>query len=208
MADGAACAIFQTPNVFGALEDGPAEVMLALYDRRHATAIASGENQGRLIETVNVVRRIEPLGPWQGAAATWTVGDADLQPGRGGMTAFLLTPTHADILARAGWSKQRVKNFVAEYGRVPAYRHRAWYDDSMAYGRPFMTPFNATDTMSVISHPKYIEIVVCGGGGAFMGILCSSANNETFVHKKITLPKNWSKLVAKYRVWVPAYERY
>ncbi len=66
-----------------ALDGGPAEVTLALYDRRHATPVASGENQGRLIETVNVVRRLEALGAWNGAAATWTVSDADLQPGRG-----------------------------------------------------------------------------------------------------------------------------
>ena len=132
----------------------------------------------------------------------------NLQPGRGGMTMFVLTPTHANILARAGWTKQKVKNFIAEYGRVPAHRHRAWYDDSMAYGRPFMTPFNPEDSMSIITSPDLIEIVVAGGSGAFMGILCSSANNDHFVHKKITLPKNWSKLVARYKAWVPAYERY
>jgi hypothetical protein len=41
-----------------------------------------------------------------------------------------------------------------------------------------------------------------------MGILCSSANNETFVHKKVHLPANWAKLVAKYKTWVPVYEKY
>jgi hypothetical protein len=132
----------------------------------------------------------------------------NLQGGRGGMTTFLLTPTHAQILARAGWTKQGVKNFIAEFGRVEAHRHRAYHDDSMAYGRPYMTPFNSTDTMSVISDPKFIEIVVAGGGGAFMGILCSSANSENYVTRKISLPKNWAKLVAKYKTWVPAYERY
>lgn len=66
-----------------ALDGAPAEVVLALYDRRHAIPVASGENQGRLIETVNVVRRLESLGAWSGTAASWTVADADLQPGRG-----------------------------------------------------------------------------------------------------------------------------
>ncbi len=65
------------------LDDGPAELVLALYDRRHATPIASGENQGRTLETFNVVRRLERLAAWTGAAATWAVADADLQPGRG-----------------------------------------------------------------------------------------------------------------------------
>jgi hypothetical protein len=132
----------------------------------------------------------------------------NLQPGRGGMTCIMLTPVHANIMARAGWTKQKIKNFVAEFARVPAYRHRAWYDDSLAYGRPGMTPANAKDSMSIVTDPKLIEIIVAGGSGAFMGILCSSANNETFVTKKIRLPANWAKLVAKYKTWVPAYERY
>jgi hypothetical protein len=132
----------------------------------------------------------------------------NLQPGRGGMTCFMLTPNHAQILARAGWTKQKVKNFIAEFARVPAYRHRCYYDDSLAYGRPWMTPMNPMDSMSIVTDPKLIEVFVAGGSGAFMGILCSSANNETFVTKKITLPAQWSRLVAKYRTYVPAYERY
>lgn len=66
-----------------ALDGAPAEVVVALYDRRHAIPVASGENQGRLLETANVVRRLDTLATWTGAAASWTVPDADLQPGRG-----------------------------------------------------------------------------------------------------------------------------
>ena len=132
----------------------------------------------------------------------------NLQPGRGGMTCLIFNPVQARALAKAGWTKQKIKNFVAEYARVPAYRHRAYHDHSLAYGRPDMTPNNPQDSMSIISHPKFIEIIVAGGAGGFMGFLCSSANNETFVTKKITLPANWKQLVAKYRTMVPAYERY
>ena len=65
------------------LEGLPADVTLAIYDRRHSTPIASGENQGRMLENVNVVRRLEVLSRWDGAAASWTVEDAGLQPGLG-----------------------------------------------------------------------------------------------------------------------------
>jgi len=132
----------------------------------------------------------------------------NLQPGRGGMTCLIFNPIQAKALAKAGWTKQKIKNFVTEYARVPAYRHRAYHDHSLAYGRPDMTPHNPQDSMAIISDPKFIEIIVAGGPGGFMGFLCSSANNETFVTKKITLPANWKKLVAKYRSMVPAYERY
>lgn len=65
------------------LEDLPADVTLAIYDRRHSTPVASGENQGRMIENFNVVRRLQVLSRWDGAEASWTVEDAGLQPGLG-----------------------------------------------------------------------------------------------------------------------------
>ena len=46
----------------------------------------------------------------------------NLQPGRGGMTCLIFNPVQARALAREGWSKQRIKEFVAEFARVPAYR--------------------------------------------------------------------------------------
>jgi hypothetical protein len=66
-----------------ALGGRPADVTLALYDRRHATPVASGENQGRMIENFNTVRRLERLARWDGAATSWTVEDAQMQPGMG-----------------------------------------------------------------------------------------------------------------------------
>lgn len=66
-----------------ALDGRPADVTLALYDRRHATPIASGENEGRMIENFNTVRRLQPLARWDGAPATWKIEDADLQTGKG-----------------------------------------------------------------------------------------------------------------------------
>ena len=66
-----------------ALDGGPADVTLAIYDRRHTTPVASGENQGRMLENFNVVRQLEILARWDGAAASWTVAGDRLQPGQG-----------------------------------------------------------------------------------------------------------------------------
>ena len=65
------------------IEGLPADVTLAIYDRRHSTPVASGENQGRMLENFNIVRRLEVLSRWDGAAASWTIEDAGLQPGLG-----------------------------------------------------------------------------------------------------------------------------
>ena len=53
--------------------DGPAEVTLAVYDRRHSTPVHEGENDGRTLENFNVVRRLETVSRWDGSAASWTV---------------------------------------------------------------------------------------------------------------------------------------
>ena len=63
--------------------DGPADVTLMIYDRRHATPVASGENQGRMLENFNVVRSLQVLARWNGAAANWTIDADRLQPGQG-----------------------------------------------------------------------------------------------------------------------------
>jgi hypothetical protein len=52
-------------------------------------------------------------------------------------------------------------------------------------------------------------ILVAGGPGAWMGLHRSVGGFENaLVTKKIELPKNWDKLVAKYRNLVPNYEKY
>jgi hypothetical protein len=55
------------------LEDGPADIVFAAYDRRRSTPVHAGENDGRTLENFNVVRHFEVLSQWDGAAAQWTV---------------------------------------------------------------------------------------------------------------------------------------
>lgn len=64
--------------------DGPpADVVLAVYDRRHTTPVPRGENTGHTLENFNVVRHLETVGHWNGSAATWTVAPDRFQPGQG-----------------------------------------------------------------------------------------------------------------------------
>jgi hypothetical protein len=66
-----------------ALDGRPADVTLAIYDRRHSTPVASGENQGRMLENFNIVRHLEVLAHWDGSAANWTIDAGRLLPGQG-----------------------------------------------------------------------------------------------------------------------------
>jgi hypothetical protein len=55
------------------LSDGPADIMVAVYDRRHSTPVHEGENNGRMLENFNVVRRFDVLAKWDGSGARWTL---------------------------------------------------------------------------------------------------------------------------------------
>ena len=60
------------------LDGRAADVTLAVYDRRHTTPVKSGENQGRMIENFNTVRRLELIDQWNGAAKSWTIAADDI----------------------------------------------------------------------------------------------------------------------------------
>ena len=66
-----------------ALQGGPADVTLAIYDRRNNTPVASGENQGRTLENFNIVRHLELVSRWDGLPADWTIAADRIQPTQG-----------------------------------------------------------------------------------------------------------------------------
>jgi hypothetical protein len=143
----------------------------------------------------------------KGILATWIY---NLPPGRSGLTCLLMTPTQAKTLAQKGWTKPMIGKYVYEYGRVPAYRHPSSYDGGGWTGRnPETVPPNAMDAAAIVPSPEHIRVLVLGGPGAFMGLACGGGlPGGQFVTKKVKLPSGWSKLVAKYKSLVPAYERY
>jgi hypothetical protein len=65
------------------LQGGPADVTLAIYDRRNNTPVASGENQGRTLENFNIVRQLEVISRWDGSPASWTIAADRIQPTQG-----------------------------------------------------------------------------------------------------------------------------
>jgi hypothetical protein len=77
--------------------EGPADVVFAVYDRRHSTAVGDGENGGRTLENFNVVRHFETLARWDGAAANWTVPVGRFRPEQG-MAVMVQQADHGPIL--------------------------------------------------------------------------------------------------------------
>jgi len=117
---------------------------------------------------------------------------AGLNPGS--MSCLLVVPPHAKVLANAGWTKKKIKEFILKNSDSPFPRARRDRD---------------TPILPVDSSIDNLMIIVAGGPGAWIGLLRSAGGWEnSFVTMKIDLPRNWDKLVAKYKNVIPTYVAY
>jgi hypothetical protein len=117
------------------------------------------------------------------------------------MSCFIVIPSHAKTLAREGWTKKKLKEFLLKGSDSPidSFLQREGEEESKDV---LSQPPAAIDTDSLL-------ILVAGGPGAWTGLLKSVGGiKNDFVTKKITLPRDWDALVKKYRNVVPLYVMY
>jgi hypothetical protein len=148
----------------------------------------------------------------------------NISPGRRGLTCILLTPTHAQTLARNGWTKQDITRFVSEYARAPLSHHPEWWSGADNGEEPVEMPGigrqdklrmrslkdSPEESMSVLRSPEWLRVLVVGGPGAFTAMIGAGKTTgyDRWVTRQIELPSNWSDLVKKYRGVTPTYQRY
>ena len=117
---------------------------------------------------------------------------ASLNPGS--MSCLLVVPPHAKVLASEGWTKKKIKEYILENSESP---FRPVQGDG---DRPILPVESSIDDLM---------IVVAGGPGAWIGLMRSAGGWEnSFVTMKIDLPRNWDKLVVKYKNVIPTYVEY
>jgi hypothetical protein len=121
---------------------------------------------------------------------------------------IVFTPPHAKNLAREGYTKEKVKQYIVENKLVPAARIRA----QAGMGRPPGVegpPVPESGMVPQITAPGFIKVIVGGGPGAFIAHLVGGGPTPGRKEvQKIELPKNWDRLVAKYKNVVPTYAKY
>jgi hypothetical protein len=128
---------------------------------------------------------------------------------RGFTHTLVFNPTHARILARAGWSKQQIKEFIAEFARNPVVKQLG--STGTPSNRLYQGRIDARvgETVRIIRDPRTIRIIVAGGPGAFIAHVYGGGPTPGKSEiQKIELPRNWDKLVAKYQDFEPNYVRY
>ena len=116
---------------------------------------------------------------------------------------YIITPTHAKNLVRAGYSKQKAKEYIAEHknAQTPNFIETMTGNNPLPPGRPSLR--------RMIQDSSLIDIIVAGGPGAFMALITGGgATPGRKEIQKIDLPKNWDALVKKYKNIVPTYAKY
>ncbi len=132
----------------------------------------------------------------------------NLTPYRMGVTGYILTPTNARSLARRGWTKKSIKEYIIANAKISNDRDPRNYGSSFDdRGRdPNLKPDDLVPIFQADRRgPPMLEIYVFGGMGSWVGIASGGSGICT---EKAELPKNWENLVKKYRDVVPTYVRY
>jgi len=130
---------------------------------------------------------------------------------RGMRYTLVFTPAHAGNLAREGWTKEGIKEFICEFARMPGSRINRMPPIGTANPGPYKGKFSIRDTdmVPVVRDPRFIRIIVAGGPGAFIAhIVGGGATPGMKQTQKIEFPKDWEKLVKKYKDMVPTYAKY
>ncbi len=129
-------------------------------------------------------------------------------PARMGLCIVLLTPNNAQSLAKRGWSKQAIKDYIIKNARVPGdYYSRLGLNAEGPFDRGnFMGPGKTPEIFPFSpERPDPVQILVFGGFGSWIGLMHGGPPAVTI---KAELPKNWAQLVKKYKNIVPTYVRY
>ncbi len=83
---------------------GRAEVLAVMFDETHRTRVRRGENRGRVLTNINVVRALMPIGVWDGGAAEFVV-PADWLADRGDACAVLVQEAGQGRILGAAWTR-------------------------------------------------------------------------------------------------------
>jgi len=129
-------------------------------------------------------------------------------PPQGRATTIMMTVDNANTLARAGYTKEKLIDYLYENTVVPAKNHPNYYSCSpnpatrTAEARAALP--KDPNTPMKITIKDQINVFVAGGPT----MMAAFAGGHNVVTKKAQLPADWDQLVQKYKNIVPFYPFY
>jgi hypothetical protein len=123
---------------------------------------------------------------------------------------IVFNPQTARNLAREGYTKEKIKKYITEKKLITASQAKMQSSVVVVPGTDLQQASSDISKMvPLIKDYRFIQVIVGGGPGAFVAhLIGGGATPGKKEIQKIVLPKNWDKLVAKYKNVVPVYAKY
>jgi hypothetical protein len=123
---------------------------------------------------------------------------------------ILMLPASAKTLSEKGLSRKDVISYIVEYARRPAAEtNTRFLIENNHVPEEVILPLEGTRTVRKIFDPEHLLLVVVGEPYyPGMTLYGGGGDHGSPVTKKIQLPANWNKLVAKYKDVHPTYKPY
>ena len=124
--------------------------------------------------------------------------------------AVILTPKCARMMADAGWTKQRILNYIVEYARKPAREvDLQWLIQNNHPPKTVDLPLDMEASTRTFWSTEHMFLTVAGGqAGCMVTVLGGGGDHGGPSCAKIELPRNWDALVAQYHQHRPDYIAY
>ncbi len=119
---------------------------------------------------------------------------------------LVFNPQTSKNLARDGFTKEKIKKYIQEKKLIKQITPKA----QLGFNPDIQQPApDSAGMVPLIKDPRIIRVICAGGPGAFCAhLMGGGATPGKKEYQKIELPKNWDKLVAKYKNVVPVYAKY
>lgn len=124
--------------------------------------------------------------------------------------AVILTPKCAKMMADAGWTKERILNYVVEYARKPAKDvDLQWLIQNNHPPKTVDLPLDMEASTRTFWSADHMFLTVSGGqAGCMVTVLGGGGDHGGPSSARIELPKDWDALVEEYKCGKPQYIEY
>ncbi len=124
--------------------------------------------------------------------------------------AVVLSPKCAKIMADAGWTKQRILDYIVEYDRKPAAEvDLQWLIQNNHPPKTADLPVCPAHSTRIFWSSEHMFLTVAGGqAGSMVTVFTGGGDHGGPSCAKIELPKNWDALVKEYGQQRPEYLSY
>jgi hypothetical protein len=121
--------------------------------------------------------------------------------------AILFCPESAKSLKSVGYSRKDVADYVVEYARRSVSEiNMRWMKGNYHIPKEVPLPADPTRSVRKFFTPMHLPVIVAGSKESWGVIMYGGGGDHGGpITKKIETPKNWGKIVAKYKGIVPQY---